>query len=524
MNKLRPGTLIPAVFFSVLFLTGLLIYRDYGTFIDEGLEMYTGIVNTKAVLEKLSPELPEKVLGPVAASIPPLASHGDRYYGVLMQFPLQVIDRITGLFSSEKKDIWETRHFFVFLFYFLAVLAFYFSVRRVFGSWSVALGAAMLLVLFPRFFAESFYNIKDMAAFSAFTLAFWTLILFLENGKTRWLILTAVLSALASAIRLTVGLPVFILLAVFPILLLKKKLTLPQLAAFVPTALGSFAVCLILFYPASWSDPLSFFPQALEYMAHHPWNGLVLFSGTVYHVSNLPWNYLPTWMLITVPLTTSALALVGLISGATRRNWSFTRRVVWWISLLLPGLVILATIILKPTLYDGWRHFYFLFHPLLLLAAFGIQEIAQLCGSLAGRWTKPLLAGLFLLSQFPQVLYIVQAHPYQNVYFNELVGDKEFQGYEKDYWGLAYRKALQEILRRDPRERIPILKSLTSSQASEMLPQKDRSRIAFVEQADQARYVIRDFRAEPAPVREGETFFSIYAAGRKIFTVEKTGP
>src|SRR5690349_9984906 len=80
--------LLTRCFFFFVLITGLFIFRDYGTFTDETYDALTGIVNAKYILKQISPELLAKFPGLNAA--PELDTYPDRVYGVLYQLPAAV--------------------------------------------------------------------------------------------------------------------------------------------------------------------------------------------------------------------------------------------------------------------------------------------------------------------------------------------------------------------------------------------------------------------------------------------------
>jgi hypothetical protein len=98
-------------------------------------------------------------------------------------------------------------------------------------------------------------------------------------------------------------------------------------------------------------------------------------------------------------------------------------------------------------MYNGIRHFLFVLPPLCVL------------GGLAGGWLlqrlaswSPLaaLAGAALiLCGFALPLHeMIELHPYQYAYFNNLVGGVRAANsrYMLDYWGLSFKQATDELL------------------------------------------------------------------------------
>lgn len=59
---------------------------------------------------------------------------------------------------------------------------------------------------------------------------------------------------------------------------------------------------------------------------------------------------------------------------------------------------------------------------------------------------RPLLVGATAVSIAFTAAWMWRAHPYQNVYFNDLAGKNLRTRFELDYWGLANRRGLEHVL------------------------------------------------------------------------------
>jgi hypothetical protein len=117
--------------------------------------------------------------------------------------------------------------------------------------------------------------------------------------------------------------------------------------------------------------------------------------------------------------------------------------------------------------------------------------------------TKPSLKKIFIALLLINILLVsvsmIRNHPYQNLYFNELAGNKStiYQRFELDYWGLSYRKALEYVAEIDKRENIRIrVKGLPGETNVIMLDPMDRKRISTSENIDNPHYYITNYRGE----------------------------
>jgi hypothetical protein len=101
------------------------------------------------------------------------------------------------------------------------------------------------------------------------------------------------------------------------------------------------------------------------------------------------------------------------------------------------------------------------------------------------------------------VYWIVQLHPFEGVYFNRLAGPNMTtvrENFDFEYWGLAYRNALEYILLNDPDAVIKISGGRHRIDLNRLiLPPQERTRLVYVENPADAKYLVRGNRF---PLRE----------------------
>jgi MFS family permease len=246
-------------------------------------------------------------------------------------------------------------------------------------------------------------------------------------------ILAGVMLGLVTAIR-PLG-PAAGALVAFYFLLRAGWRSLPTLAVYLVIAL---AVALLA-WPSLWDSPVRNFIWSLSESSDFPWGGKVLFNGIDLELDQIPRAYMPTLMTLQFTETSLALFLTGLVVGVVR---SFKRSFDWKTMLVLSTwafLPLLAVIALRPTLYDNFRHFFFIIPPLFLIAGIGFQAILD---RLRSPLWKTLVVSLAIL---PGVYGLITLHPYQYVYYNSLAGGLQgaFRRYEMDYWATSYREATE---------------------------------------------------------------------------------
>jgi hypothetical protein len=105
---------------------------------------------------------------------------------------------------------------------------------------------------------------------------------------------------------------------------------------------------------------------------------------------------------------------------------------------------------LGSTLYDNGRHYNFVRPAWFLFAALGLEWVW------GWRKSPAIRVALTTVVLLPGILGIARLHPYEYVYFNELVGGVQgaFRRYELDYWATSYRETMAYINREGPAEAV----------------------------------------------------------------------
>jgi hypothetical protein len=235
----------------------------------------------------------------------------------------------------------------------------------------------------------------------------------------------------------------------------------------------------VLLWPQIWDAPATRLVGAVARLGearqiNHPF---ALYRGSFVPVKGLPWHYLPTWIGITTPPFIAAFFLVGL--GLAVRAFVRTspfepanRSILLF--LLIAVVPIGLVIVFRPVLYDGWRHFYFVYPSLVAMAMFGVRELGS--HPRLRRWAR----GMALVGLAHCLFIVVAYHPHQQVYFNVLAPKDLERQFELDYWGLSFRDGLTEVLRREPVGTVTVAVSAVPGRLNALiLPKEQRDRIRF---------------------------------------------
>ncbi|WP_400192684.1 ArnT family glycosyltransferase [Hymenobacter sp. B81] len=523
---------LPSAFFVLVLLLGLRLFDDYGVSWDEQYDHYNGAVNAKYVTERLAPALVRN--NPAAAAIEPLAGYSDRDHGPAFEYPVFGLTQLLGL-DHDSRPTYLLRHLCVFLVFYGGLLAFYGLVRRRYGDWRLGLLGAAALWGTPRLFAESFYNAKDLTFLAAFTLGMYTLSRLLHRPHWHRALLHGLALGAAVALRVTGVLLVPLTLVGLGLtwlrtpaerrrpLLLAALLWLP---AAVPTAL--------LFWPWLWEAPWTNLTTAFRNLSQFTrWGGTVLYRGELLPASALPWHYAPTWIALTTPLAylvAFGLGLLAFLARLRRRLAYLWETEAGTLDLLTVAWLLgplLAVVWFDSVLYDGWRHLYFVYPALVLLALGAVQQLARLSKASSSLARRGAQATLLLLGAgaLEPGWRIVRDHPRQQVYFNQLISAAEVErGFERDYWGLGYRAGLEWILRHDHSPQISVSSSFSEVVRNNLLllPPRDRTRFV-VKPPRQARYFLTNYRWHPQMYTYADSVgwevYAEYSRGIRIMSV-----
>ncbi|ALD22084.1 hypothetical protein [Hymenobacter sp. DG25A] len=517
---------LPRIFFALLLLIGGLLHRDYGVSWDEVNNHLNGLVSLNYAARQLAPELAQRVTAG-HSPIPDIRQYHDSDHGPVFEMVVSLLGYV--LTDGDARPLYFLRHLLVFCTFVLGVGGLYYIGRWRFQDWRWGLVTSILLVLSPRFFAEAFYNGKDIVFMALFTLAVAGLLWMRDQPNLGRVLVLGILTALATDIRvqgLLVALPTLAVLLRLPAHAYSSSRRAFLILVYLTTTLA----VAFLGWPYLWATPVNELWAALNQLDSYFWVEPCLYWGKLIPANQLPWHYLPVWILITTPVSYSLLALLGLSQQLTRLfrsrrtwTWSISAQADAWFALWLLGplLVVIGT---QAVVYDGWRHVYFIYPALLLFTVQGLRSLVR-----AVRTRRPLrwVAGAFLIAALLELpltaVRMVRMHPFQQVYFSFLPAPLAEQLFERDYWGLAFRQGLEWLLIHDASPKLTI--QMVSMQEplynnSLLLPPAERARIQYQPNA-RARYYITGYRWHPQSYLDsvGREVYHIRADGVKILSI-----
>ncbi len=485
------------VFFIGLFAVGCFVFSDYGVSCDElGFSRLNGEVNYNFIKTGDSKEL---------------LSCDEKYHGPAFEIILFGAEKFLNI--TDTRIFLLMRHGLNFLVFFIAVLFFYLLGLKFFKKHSAALLCAVMLTASPRIFAESFYNSKDLVMLSFCIIASYTAFVFIERQTIGWAFIHAACCGFIVDIRI-MGL--LLPIATLYLFAMQKQRKIVPLLMYL-----SYTIFFIIaFWPVLWLNPIHYFSEALKQMSHFPVYMMTsLYLGKMEYCQNLPWHYLPVWISITTPFCYLVLFLAGLFFAVKNSFVNFAGTLPMQFCLFMFASPVLAVIILNATVYDSYRHMFFIYPYLLLIAVYGFT---QLILAVKKNWAVKIISYSTIVSILFVFIFMIANHPFQNVYFNFLAGKNTRQNFELDYWGLSYKQGLEYILAADKSEHIKIAADNGECFLNfNIIPDKDLKRLVWTTDPKSADYYLMNFRWHAADYNLGTPFFQIKVGNAKIMEVQK---
>lgn len=306
-----------------------------------------------------------------------------------------------------------------------------------------AIISGLALSTYPLFFSESHFNIKDPpeAAFFAATIFFiW---MSLKKFNWKWLLLAAVSFAVSFSIKFDI---LFLPFVVLPYLFIRYFGKFKEIFLKIPKSyyLGILiapvlvAAIFVGSWPYLWANPLNNFLKIVFYYKSIGTGG-VDFPGYIFKGLDL---YPIFWIIVTTPIYVLFLCVLGIIYSIL--SWKKDKEktgLLWLFWFLMP---IVRVTVPGSVVYGGVRQIFEYIPAMALLTGLGAQMVLNLFKPV---YRKSLIIVLVLLF-IPQVIALINIHPNENVYFNELIGGLSGAA-ERNVpsWGNSYGNAYWQAIK-----------------------------------------------------------------------------
>ncbi len=485
-----------------IFVLGLYFSKDFGITWDESWHRLRGLEILSFLVKKLSiinlPDIPD---------YSPVLNNSHYFYGAFFDLTSALIEKIFSIY--DKKDIFIMRHRLNFCFYFLGFYCFYLFIREVFEQKDISLLLSMFYLLNPRLLAHGFFNGKDSIAQALVCCSVFSIYLVSKTRAIKWVFIAGFFTGIGISTRISL----MFILFLFPLIIIfedftnSKKLviktkSLKIISVYVITVL----ISLYIFMPGIWDSPLQAIKSTFfTIIDFRNWDGYVFFNGQQIKGWHVPWYYTLTWISITTPTVFLIFLMIGIIKKIHSSLYSFRMQSVFECFMLISILIaILVPIILGSTLYDSWRHSFYVFPFLAYFMAVGfIYVLTKITGFIDNRIL--VLCFMIVFTFFEPIRKTILLHPHQQIYFNIFAGKDPMEKFEGDYWCGSVKQGLEWIIKNDNSDIINIVSSenCPAYKNAYMVDKADRNRLNFItrrldEEISEHRgdYYITNFRGE----------------------------
>ena len=442
-----------------LFLTYLIIviavlptFKEHGVHIEEKFHRLNGLFWLNYVaqvfnFETLNSITETKIKSIIDYSLSPAGSYMDKY-GVILDLPVALIEIIFNIDRIE--DIYYLKQFVSFLIFLISSFFFYKILIERFNNYFLAYSGTILFITSPRIFGDSFLY-KDVLFLSFFCIALYFLLRLSKNLNLKDIIYFSLFTAIAFNLRVfAIFLPLtfFLLLIIKNLSDEKSDYYLKYYLLYLFTSL-----CLIvLLSPYLRSNTIINFIDIFSPLKRASIGAdiKVFFNNNFISNRILPETYLFTWILITTPIITVSLFLLGYFFYFKRfiirfinikekqpfkDFWRGQKEQKDFINFFLLTSFCLALLVLNSPFYNGWRLVYFINIFIIYFAIYQINNLLFLYKN--KDFKRKIVLCLVLISIFHHIICLIKYHPYQSYYFTELISDNKKNSFEGDYYGLS---------------------------------------------------------------------------------------
>jgi tetratricopeptide (TPR) repeat protein len=183
-------------------------------------------------------------------------------------------------------------------------------------------------------------------------------------------------------------------------------------------------------WPYGFQKPLKNPFEALSLMSNISVSIRVLFDGAIHWSNMLPWYYISMNILYSVPI----ILIVGFVLNAFLFPL-YRNRIQPVFMFLLYFVVIfpVAYVVYKESnVYGGWRHLLFIFPSMAVIAGISFDTLIRKFKPL---FLKIAVTLIIVAGIVHPGIHIIKNHPFEYIYFNEILGiNKAYGRFETDYY------------------------------------------------------------------------------------------
>jgi len=497
--------------FFITFLLGLALFNDYGVSNDEEFHRNNATFWLKYIkahiqlnsiaITQLENIITENIIDNEnfvydTSAVPNIQS-----------VPLPLIYEFIVDFLNIKstKSIYQYKHLYNFIIYFIGLYFFYKLIYERYKSYFYSVIGILFLILTPRFFAESFYNVLDIFFVSLTIINMFCGINFLKEPNLKNTLFFSASSALIIVSRIMGLIPVILILFFLIIKFLRSNLYFKKNIKYLFYFIVSTFIIIIIFWPFLWTNPFNNFIFALSEMSSANFKLTNLYMGEYISSTNVPWHYHTVWIVVTTPTIVLLLFFLGSFFLLKRLFTRLTKvdenkNDIWrgdneMFDLYFFSIIFFSILLFikKGMGYDGWRHLYFIYPAIIMISLYFFNYLHL-------KKQMKIFKHVFYLFILFNLSYLTywnfKFHPHQNVYFNFFFKDNFQENFDLDYWGLSNHASLKYII--DNNRVYPAIVATKSFSALErnlvMFDEEDKNKISITYDLSKADFIITNYR------------------------------
>jgi hypothetical protein len=330
------------------------------------------------------------------------------------------------------------------LYFLLGYSVFYIAYKSVWKS----LVSVLFLAITPRIVGDIPANSKDMPFAIMYLASLAAIYIFSIKQHNTYvkIFLLGTIFGLMQTFR-TVGFSIYIVYLIYYFYFFwisrvnfDKKMIFNFFAELLIIGIFSLFISISIFPWLGANFYANFFALLLDAKSYQNWDDTIFFDGEFLMKAERPWYYLYTWIFITTPVF--ILGMLGVFPIFIKKLFKDKLFSILFIALIVN--LSLYTF-LQPVIYNALRHFLYLLPILVLIAAI---IFVNLLDSIKTPLYRLILILLLAFNTGTVVYNFITLHPYQYIYFNELVGGLPGANgrYELDYWGATYKEATEWLV------------------------------------------------------------------------------
>ena len=329
--------------------------------------------------------------------------------------------------------------------------------------WATALSLPLLM-------GQSLLNFKDLPTASGILLVSSGAALLWHSARPRVLAAVALLVFAGTFIALGVRIGSWILVGILLTLSIGlnlliswrirglKTLALTIAAPAAGVVMGTLA--LYLLHPIARIDVARWAWDAYLVSRSYPWVGSIRVFGQDVMSTDLPWWYIPGWLLAQMPILVIGVGIAGvaywlwrfvvaLVAAVKTRGLDVDQVSFGLTPFAVQGLVLPAgLVVVGATMYDGIRHVTFAIPALIVLTAPLVAAILKAKDRRPGsRKTLPIAVALLVIC-VPLFSLIGSARwfPYIYAHVNVIAASQDDgRDWEYDYWGATIQEGVSRL-------------------------------------------------------------------------------